>query len=214
MSLFITFEGGEGSGKSTQTKALYDHLSRLNIPTVLTHEPGGTTLGDKIDHWVKQGGEISPQTELLLFAASRAQLLTELVRPSLKEGKIVICDRYSESTLSYQGYGRGLSLNIINSVNSVATEGLRPNLIILLDIDPAVGLSRKGNSKEDRFEREELSFHQKIRNGYLEMAKLSPQRWLVIDAAQPQKEITNIIWQRVQTLPDISKKSPQTKSDD
>ncbi|MCD6358650.1 MAG: dTMP kinase [Dehalococcoidia bacterium] len=204
--MFITFEGCEGSGKSTHTKALYQHLIQMNIPTVLAHEPGGTALGDKIDQWVKHGEKLSPETELLLFAASRAQLLTELVRPSLEEGKVVICDRYSESTLSYQGYGRGISLNIINSVNSIATEGLRPNLIILLDIDPVEGLARKSGSEGDHFERETIAFHHRIRNGYLEMAKADPKRWLVIDATQSREEVAVIIWQKVRILFDTAEK--------
>ena len=202
MSLFITFEGGEGSGKSYQTRALYRRLSRLGIPTVHAHEPGGTTLGDKISRLVKHGGVIPPQTELLLFAASRAQMLTEVIRPSLNEGKVVICDRYSESTLSYQGYGRGLSLNTINSINSLATGGLRPNLIILLDIDPVMGLARKNAKESDRFQRETLEFHQRIRDGYLQMADAKPHLWLVIDATLPRREITHIIWQRVKMLLD------------
>lgn len=208
MSLFITFEGGEGSGKSTQARALYRHLSRLGIPAIYTHEPGGTALGDRIDRWVKHGGSTSSEAEMLLFAASRAQLIDEVIRPSLSEGKVVICDRYSESTLSYQGYGRGLSLNTINSINSFATGGMRSDLIVLLDIDPRLGLVRKNPEGSDRFEREVLAFHQRVRDGYLQMANTEPHLWLVIDATQPRVEITHIIWRRVEALLNAERKKP------
>lgn len=200
MSLFITFEGGEGSGKSTQTRLLYRHLLRLKIPAVLTREPGGTKLGDRICHWVKRGQDISPETELLLFNASRAQLVQELIRPSLQSGKIVICDRYTKSTLAYQGYGRGLNLAMIKSVNNIATRGLRPHLIVLMDIEPAVGLARKNPAQNDRFEKEKLEFHRRVRQGYLEMAQAEPQLWLVIDARGNISGIERIIWDKINTL--------------
>ena len=201
MSLFIAFEGGEGSGKSTQARMLYRHFLRLHVPALLTREPGGTSLGNKICRWVKRQGEsISPETELLLFNASRAQLVRELLRPGLQAGKMIICDRYTESTLAYQGYGRGLDLDVIQSINNIATDGLRPHLIVLMDIDPELGLARKNPEQIDRFEKEELAFHQRVRQGYLKMAQEEPDLWLVIDASSNIEDVQHIIWQRVSIL--------------
>ena len=201
MSLFITFEGGEGCGKSTQAKALYQRLRQQNIPVVLTHEPGGTVLGSEIRRALKKkrGCLVSPEAELFLFAASRAQLIAEVIRPALQEGKIVICDRFSHSTSVYQGYGRGLSLPTVEMVNSLATQNLGPDVIILLDLPPEQGLTRKRNLK-DRFELEDLSFHRRVREGYLKMAATDPDRWLVIDAALPKNKIAKIVWGRVSQL--------------
>ena len=205
MSLFITFEGGEGCGKSTQSRLLLEKLHQQNIPAVLNHEPGGTALGDEIRRLLKreQGIAISPQAELLLFVASRAQLVAELIRPALAEGKVVICDRFVHSTLVYQGYGRGLDLTTLEMVNNMATESLKPDLAILLNISPEQGLKRKG-SLRDRFELEDLSFHRRVREGYLKMAAAEPDRWLVIDASLPKAEIAEIIWDRVSKLLPVS----------
>ena len=206
MSLFITFEGGEGCGKSTQAKALYRRLRQQNIPVVLTHEPGGTVLGSEIRRALKKKRRclVSPKAELFLFAASRAQLIAKVVRPALQEGKIVICDRFSYSTSVYQGYGRGLSLPTVEMVNSLATQNLEPDVIILLDLPPEQGLARKRNLK-DRFELEDLSFHRRVREGYLKMAATDPDRWLVIDASLAKNKIAKIIWERVsQLLPPAS----------
>lgn len=201
MGLFITFEGGEGCGKSTQSRLLLKKLERQNILAVLTHEPGGTALGDELRKALKRKRSfpILPQAELFLVAASRAQLVTELIRPALEEGKVVICDRFTHSTMVYQGYGRGLDFTAIKMVNNIATRYLNPDLIILLDISPEQGLTRKRGSK-DRFELEDLSFHQRVRNGYLNMAKAEPDRWLVIDASLPKGKIARIIWNRVSHL--------------
>ena len=173
---------------------------------VLTHEPGGTALGDELRKALKRrrGSFISPQAELLLFAASRAQLVAELIRPALEEDKVVICDRFTYSTLVYQGYGRGLDLTAIEMVNNMATGNLNPDLIILLDISPEQGLARK-QSLKDRFELEDLAFHWLVREGYRKMAAAEPDRWLVIDASLPKWKITEIIWDRVsQLLPNFS----------
>ena len=206
MGLFITFEGGEGCGKSTQSRLLLKKLEQQNIPVVLTHEPGGTALGNELRKVLKRrrGSFISPQAELFLFVASRAQLVAELIRPALEEGKLVICDRFTYSTLVYQGYGRGLDLTAIEMVNNMATGNLNPDLIILLDISPEQGLARK-RSLKDRFELEDLSFHRRVREGYLKVAAAEPDRWLVIDASLPKGKIAEIIWDRVsQLLPDFS----------
>jgi dTMP kinase len=201
LSLFITFEGGEGCGKSTQSRLLLNKLHQQNIAVVLTHEPGGTALGDEVRRVLKrkQGIPISPQAELFLFVASRAQLVAELIRPALKEGKVVICDRFVHSTLVYQGYGRGLDLTILEMVNNMATENLKPDLAILLNISPEQGLTRK-RSLRDRFELEDLSFHRRVREGYLKMAAAEPDRWLVVDASLPKGEIAEVIWDKVSKL--------------
>jgi dTMP kinase len=197
LSLFITFEGGEGCGKSTQAKALYQKLQQENLPAVLIHEPGGTTLGEEIRKTLKRKTEIiHPKTELLLFAASRSQLVAEIIQPALKEEKIVICDRFSHSTIAYQGYGRKLDLATVKMVNNLATHGIKPDIVIFLDLLPEEGLARRGKLL-DRFELQELSFHHQVRQGYLKMAADEPDRWLVVDATLPKKKISEIIWGKV-----------------
>jgi dTMP kinase len=201
LGLFITFEGGEGCGKSTQSRLLLKKLEQQNVPVVLTHEPGGTALGNELRKALKRkrGSSISPQAELFLVAASRAQLVAELIRPALEEGKVVICDRFTHSTMVYQGYGRGLDFTAINMVNNMATGNLNPDLIIFLDISPEEGLARK-QSLKDRFELEDLSFHRRVREGYLKMAAAEPDRWLVIDASLSKGKIAETIWARVSQL--------------
>lgn len=198
MGFFITFEGGEGCGKSTQSRLLLRKLQQGNVTVVLTHEPGGTALGNELRKALKRrgGSSISPRAELFLFAAARAQLVAEVIRPALEEGKVVICDRFSHSTLVYQGYGRGLDFTAINMVNNLATMHLNPDLIVLLDISPEQGLARKRN-KRDRFEMEDLAFHRRVREGYLKTAAAEPDHWLVIDASLPKAKIAGIIWDRV-----------------
>lgn len=202
MALFITFEGGEGCGKSTQARALYRRLCKLAIPVLLTHEPGVTPLGKKIARLLKwaQDVNISPAAELLLFNVSRAQLVSEVIRPELKSEKVVICDRYADSTTAYQGYGRGLDLPTVAAVNEMGTQGLIPDLTILLDMPVKEGLARKRGKKQDRFEGETVAFHQRVREGYLKMAADDPKHWLVVDADQSKVKIREIIWQRVSQL--------------
>lgn len=202
MALFITFEGGEGSGKTIQAKALYRRLYKLAIPVLLTHEPGGTLLGDRLARWLKwsQDTGISPLTELLMFNASRAQLVAEVIQPGLKDGKVFICDRYTDSTTAYQSYGRGLNLELVKAINNAAAQGLKPSLTVLLDIPAEDGLARKRTKRHDRFEQEDVAFHQKVREGYLKLAADDPQHWLVIDASQSKAKIRQIIWQRVSQL--------------
>ncbi|MFC2001275.1 dTMP kinase [Chloroflexota bacterium] len=202
MSLFITFEGGEGSGKSVQSRALYRRLSKLAIPVLLTHEPGVTALGEKIARLLKwaQDIDISPVAELLLFNASRAQLIKEVIGPGLESGQVVICDRYADSTTAYQGYGRGLDLPIVGAVNDAGMQGLIPDLTVLLGIDAGAGLARKRGRKPDRFEQEEIAFHQRVIAGYLKLVEQEPQRWLVVDASQSKSKVEQIIWERVSRL--------------
>jgi dTMP kinase len=201
LGLFITFEGGEGCGKSTHSRLLLKKLEQQNIRVVLTHEPGGTALGDELRKALKKkrGSFVSPQAELFLVAASRAQLVAEVIRPALQEGKVVLCDRFTHSTMVYQGYGRGLDFTAIQMVNNMATRNLNPDLIIFLDIPPKQGLARK-RSLKDRFELEDLSFHRRVREGYLKMAKAEPDRWLVIDASLPKSKVAKIIWSRVSRI--------------
>jgi dTMP kinase len=202
LALFITFEGGEGCGKSTQAKALWKKLVRLSIPAELTHEPGGTALGKELRHLLKRKrlDHLSPEAELLLFAASRVQLVNEVIRPSLQEGKVVICDRFADSTAVYQGYGRGIDFATIKAVNEIATGDIKPDLTILLDLPADKGLSRKNVKNHDRFETENIAFHHKVRNGYLKLAAQEPARWMVIDATLPKNQIKSIIWDRVDRL--------------
>jgi len=201
LGLFITFEGGEGCGKSTQSRLLLKRLEQQNVPVILTHEPGGTALGNELRRTLKRkrDSSISPHAELFLLAASRAQLVAEVIHPALEEGKVVICDRFTHSTMVYQGYGRGLDFTAIKMVNNMATGYLNPDLIIFLDISPEQGLARK-QSLKDRFELEDLSFHRRVREGYLKMAAAEPDRWLVIDASLPKGKIAEFIWDRVSQL--------------
>jgi dTMP kinase len=199
MSLFITFEGGEGCGKSLQSKKLYRKLEKLAVPSLLIHEPGGTPLGEKIRYVLKKSCDIpvAPLSELLLFNASRSQLITDVILPALKDNQIVICDRFTDSTLAYQSYGRGLDFNTVDRINNIAAQGLKPNITFLLDVNPKIGLSRKKAGANDRFEQEALDFHNKVRAGFLQIAQNSPGRWVVIDAALPVKQIEKTIWAHI-----------------
>jgi len=203
--LFITFEGCEGCGKSTQAELLYDELMRRNIPAVLTHEPGGTPLGDRIRKIlkVKRNYDISPLAELLLFNACRAQLVRDVILPALNKGANVICDRFTGSTQAYQGYARGLGVETVASINNAATGGLQPDLIFLLDLQPQAGLKRKRNTGDDRFEAEDIAFHHRVRDGYLDLAGRDPSRWIVLEAQQPAAELGKAVLDRV--LPLLSK---------
>ena len=200
--MFIAFEGCEGCGKSTQAGLLYDELLRRNKPVVLTHEPGGTPLGDRVREIlkVKRDYAISPLAELLLFNSCRAQLMRDVILPALGKGVSVVCDRFTGSTLAYQGYGRGLELETVASINSAATGGLEPDLIFLLDLQPQAGLKRKRNINDDRFEAEDIAFHRRVRDGYLELAGRDPARWIVLEAQQPISALGKAVLDRVLPL--------------
>ena len=202
MSLFIVFEGCEGCGKSTQAKALQRHMLDAGNPTVLTREPGGTRFGEQARRCLKQRNEIliSPMAELLLISASRAQVLEEVVRPALAKGENVICDRYTYSTMAYQGYGRGLDIHLVQMINDIVTRSLVPDLVVLLDMPVEVALSRKKTGSHDRIERESFLFHQRVRQGYMQMAAADPDRWLVLDATFPRKKIEAATWGRVSDM--------------
>ncbi|MEL7626704.1 MAG: dTMP kinase [Anaerolineaceae bacterium] len=198
--MFITFEGPEGSGKSTQLPRLAQYLEESGYSVVKTREPGGTKIGDQIREVLMrmENTELHPRTEILLFLAARAQLVEELIKPSLQEGKIILCDRYGDSTLAYQGYGHGLNLDDLRAMLQFATGGLKPDLTILLDIDVLTGLKRKKIKAEwNRLDAFELSFHERVREGYHILAAQEPDRWKIVDAAQNpeqiQKEIRAIV---------------------
>ena len=190
--MFITFEGCEGCGKSTQARLLYNGLKDRGIGCILTLEPGGTPLGTSVRDLlkVKRDFTISPEAELMLFAACRAQLVKDVILPALAAGQLVVCDRFSDSTLVYQGYARGLDLNRIEYINNMATGGLKPDLTILLDTQPELGLGRKRNVESDRFDNESIDFHRKVREGYLSEAGKEPSRWHTIPAHQPIESIS------------------------
>jgi len=217
LSIFITFEGGEGSGKSTQAEALAQRLRSAGIPVLLTHEPGGTPMGEQIKEWLKDRegkgeADLDPQTELLLFNAARAQLVSKVIKPALESDTVVICDRFYHSTIAYQGYGRSLDLELVKSVIDLATGGLKPTLIILMDIDVQKGLARK--ELLDRFEREDIEFHQRVRQSYLGMAHKDPQRWLVVNAALDQQDVEHLIWDWVGQLLPAMRRLGQKRAED
>ena len=183
--LFVTIEGPDGSGKSTQLKLLSKHLDSLGHKHIVTRDPGGTSLGKQIRHiLLRAETPVCSVTELLLYEADRAQHIYEVIEPALKEGLLVLCDRYIDSTRAYQGYGRGLDLELIDKLNLIATNGLMPQLTILFDIDSQTGLGRLHPTGRDRLEREALEFHQKVRQGYLTLAGSEPERWHILDASR------------------------------
>ena len=193
MSLFVTFEGPDGSGKTTQIALLADHLRRQGYSVIATREPGGTAIGDQVREVLHtlRNREMRPTTELLLYCASRAQLVGEVIRPHLERGGIVLSDRYADSSLAYQGYGRGLNLAGLRSVLALATGGLRPDLTVLLDIDADEGLRRRQGSggEWNRLDQEAVDFHRRVREGYQALARAEPDRWVLLDAARGVEEV-------------------------
>lgn len=191
--MFITLEGPEGSGKTSQIPPLADFLRGEGQAVFTTREPGGTQISDQIRRVLtsmKNTG-MNPRTETLLFCAARAQLVEEVLRPRLERGEIVLCDRYADSTLAYQGYGHGNDLGLLRSLLDFATGCLWPDLTLLLDVPPEVGLQRRrsGGGEWNRLDAYELEFHRRVRAGYLALAQRDPQRWRVIDAAQPPEMV-------------------------
>ena len=200
MARFITFEGGDGSGKSTQLKLLADYLSGRGRQVICTREPGGTNLGKMIRRVLLEAGDekIFPETELFLYLADRAQHVREVVSPALAAGKIVLCDRFTDSTLAYQGYGREVDLAMLDQLNRMASGGVVPDLTFLLDCPPELGLSRtaarmvtqkSGGRREDRFERKEREFHDRVRRGFLELARKDVQRIRLLDAQRSVEDL-------------------------
>ena len=187
--LFITFEGGDGCGKTTQIKLLDDYLRNKGYKTLLTREPGSKGLGVKLrEILLNYDGEVSPVCESFLFLADRAQHVDCIIKPALEEGVIVLCDRHTDSTVAYQGYGRGLDLEQIHSLNKIATSGLKPNLTIVLDVDVETSQKRVGSEK-DRMESAGIEFFERVRQGFLEIATQEPERVKVVDSTQTIEEI-------------------------
>ena len=199
---FITFEGGEGCGKSTQVRRLKEELERRGIEVVLTREPGGTWLSEQIRHLIKDQATDAPcdRSELLLFLAARAQLVRNVIRPALEEGKWVVSDRFSDSTLAYQGYGRGLPLGDLRRMNDFACEALKPDLTLLLDVDSEVARARMRSREAatattaDRIEKAGEEFHARLRTGFAELAKAEPERIVTIDANGTLDEVWELVW--------------------
>jgi len=186
--MFISLEGPEGSGKSSQLPYLAEYIESLGFSVVKTREPGGTKIGDQIREVLVRmdNEELHPRTEILLFLAARAQLVEEVIKPSLAEGKVILCDRFGDSTLAYQGYGHGLDLDKLRAMLQFATNGLKPDLTILLDVDILTGLKRKKAKEEwNRLDAYESSFHERVRKGYQTLAQEEPERWRIVDASQP-----------------------------
>lgn len=211
MGAFIVLEGPEGGGKTSHARVLAARLTEAGYPTVLTREPGGTELGNIIREMVlsTDAAPVSPRSEVLLYCAARAQLVDEVLRPSLEQGQIVVSDRFSYSTVAYQGYGRGLDVDAISATVDFATGGLEPDLCILLDLPVRAGLERKrgaflagGIGEWNRFEQEEISFHQRVRESYLRIAGERPERWRVLDASLPFEQLQDTIVREVVTLLD------------
>ena len=194
--MFITLEGPEGSGKSSQIPALAQYLQEHGFDVLCTREPGGTSIGDQIREVLTSmdNPELLPRTEILLFLAARAQLVAQVIKPALLAGKVVLCDRYGDSTLAYQGYGHGLDLNSLRAMLNFATEGLKPDLTLLMDLDIKTGLARKKSIDEwNRLDAYELSFHECVRAGYLQLAEQEPERWQVVDAALPKDTVQTLL---------------------
>ena len=211
--LFITFEGGEGAGKTSQINALAQALTQAGHKVVTTREPGGTPESEKVRDLLVQrdGGNWTPMAEILLFFSARVMLVEKIIGPALEEGKIVICDRFTDSTRAYQGYGHDFDLSVIEDLKETALNGLEPDLTFILDIDPEAGLERSGRrlaaealnvkQKEDRFENMDVAFHNRLRDGFIQIAKDNPERCHVIDATQDidsvAQQISQISMQKV-----------------
>lgn len=187
--LFITFEGPDGCGKTTQMKLLAEYFEKKGKEVVLTREPGGKGLGEKVrEILLNYDGEVSDRCESFLFLADRAQNIDIIVNPAVKEGKIVLCDRHIDSTVAYQGYGRGLNIDRINMLNNLATNGKKPDLTLVFDVDVETSMKRVGKEK-DRMESAGIDFHNRVRKGYLELAKQESKRIKVLDATKSIEEI-------------------------
>ena len=212
--MFITFEGIEGCGKSTQTKRLVNRLRELAVPLVITLEPGGTAVGQKIRHILldSRNQHLSPLTELLLYAADRAQHVEEIIKPALEQEKWVLCDRFFDATTVYQGYARGLDMKLIATLNEKASPGILPDITFLIDCPVEIGLERALNRNrvqfqqgQDRFEREKTDFHESVRKGYLTMARKNPERFRVVDGELEADELESLIFRHIEPYISLNK---------
>ena len=199
---FITFEGGEGAGKSIQVEILTSHLREDGYPVVVTREPGGTRIGEQIRTIThnQENVDLDPVAEAYLMGASRAQHVRELIEPALQAGKVVVCDRYVDSSIAYQGYGRKLGADTIAHLNELAVNGAIPDMTLVLDVSPQVGLERRGKTaKKDRLDFQQEDFYDRVYRGYEELAKKDPDRYVIIDASKPIEEVAMAIWKHVKT---------------
>jgi len=203
--MFITLEGPEGSGKTSHCPELAEAIRKAGYEVVLTREPGGTEIGNEIRSTLLnlKNTEMHPTTEILLFQASRSQLVNQVIRPALAEGKVVICDRYADSTLAYQGYGHQTNLDELTQIIGFATGGLKPDLTVLMDVAIETGLQRRSSDDENwnRLDAKEVAFHQRVRDGYHKMAAAEPDRWVTVDAAQDLegvlKDLIKVVLERL-----------------
>jgi dTMP kinase len=211
MSLFITFEGPEGCGKTTQVARLVEWLKTAGYDAIATREPGGTSIGDQVRAILHapDNRSMQPSAELLLYCASRAQLVSDVIRPHLDRGGVVVSDRYADSSLAYQGYGRGIDLTALRTILDFATGGLRPDLTLLLDVDVEEGLQRRRGSggEWNRLDQETIGFHCRVREGYLALARAEPGRWVLIDAARSVDEVQQEIWAVVERRLKVKRKT-------
>ncbi len=199
MGLFVTLEGPDGSGKTTQEKMLTEYLQARGLSVICTREPGGTEIGEQIREVIfsQKSGAIRDETEVLLFSAARAQIVGQLIRPALADGKIVLCDRYADSTMAYQGYGLGLDLAALRAITRFATGGLVPDLTFYIDVPVEEGLARKHGGDVNRLDEKDVAYHRRVRAGYLEMARQEPHRWVVVDGTQPRDQVQQQLRERL-----------------
>jgi len=208
MGKLWTFEGGEGSGKSTQVAYLAEQLRQAGYPVLTTRQPGGTVHGQRIRELILTpfaDDTLSQRAELFLYLADRAHHVDTVIRPALAQGQLVLCDRYTDSTLAYQGYGRGLNLQELKLLNQLATGGLQPDLVIWLDLPVEQGQTRiQARAERDRLEAEALAFHQRVHSGYAALAAENPEHWLHIDAQAAVERVSQVLWQAIQRyLPEL-----------
>lgn len=200
MSLFITFEGPDGSGKTTQARMLAEYLQMRGMEVLHTREPGGTAISEQIREVIlsTRNQSIQHETEALLFSAARAQIVAELIRPALAAGKIVVCDRYADSTMAYQGYGLGLDLEALRAITRFATGGLVPDMTFYIDVPAEIGLTRRQRGETNRLDQKDLAYHARVREGFLKMAKEEPRRWIVVDGTQPVDQVQQEIRKKLE----------------